>query len=430
MEHPKSRLFFVEYCPLVDELYLCTVQKKNKNQLFPPLVRAVVAALDDIFIKGFYADKVIERTLRADKRRGARDRAFIAQNVYEIVRYYRLLYTLLGKQPKIEADWWRLFGIHRLINGFELPAWREFIGLNPDKIQIRLEQSQGDRKIIESIPDWIDALGVEELGEKWDTTLHTLNRPAQLVLRINSLKASQQQVQQALLADDIATKQLANSALLVVKRQNLFRTEAFRKGWFEVQDWSSQQVAPCLDVDTGMRVVDACAGAGGKTLHLANLMQNKGQIIALDTETWKLDQLRKRARRNSVHIVETRPINSNKVIKRLQDSADRLLLDVPCSGLGVLRRNPDSKWKLSPEFIEKIKTVQQNILQRYSKMVKPGGKMVYATCSILSSENENQVEAFLATEAGASWTLEHQRTILPQDEGFDGFFMARLAKAD
>jgi 16S rRNA (cytosine967-C5)-methyltransferase len=143
---------------------------------------------------------------------------------------------------------------------------------------------------------------------------------------------------------------------------------------------------------------------------------------------WKLQELKLRARRAGVSNIQIRTIENSKTIKRLHNSADRLLLDVPCSGLGVLRRNPDSKWKLSPEMIDSLKETQAKILDDYSKIVKPGGKMVYATCSILPSENEKQVERFLATEFGKEFTLEEEKKILPQDDGFDGFYMARLVR--
>lgn len=177
-----------------------------------------------------------------------------------------------------------------------------------------------------------------------------------------------------------------------------------------------------------MRVIDACAGAGGKTLHLAALMENKGSIIALDTHAWKLDSLKKRARRAGAFNIEVRNIENTKTIKRLHNSADRLLLDVPCSGLGVLRRNPDTKWKLSVEQLEELKETQQHILSSYSQMLKAGGKMVYATCSILPSENREQVDKFLQSENGAAFELIEDKTILPQSEGFDGFYMALLEK--
>jgi 16S rRNA (cytosine967-C5)-methyltransferase len=250
-----------------------------------------------------------------------------------------------------------------------------------------------------------------------------------VVLRVNRLKNTRENVQKSLLEEGIETRLVGKGdALQLVVRKNVFKTKAFKSGLFEVQDFSSQHVATLLAPEPGMRVVDACAGGGGKSLHLAALMESKGQLIALDTLAWKLDALKLRARRAGASNIETRPIENRKVIKRLYGKADRLLLDVPCSGLGVLRRNPDSKWKLKPETIDNLKVIQQDILQSYSPIVKPGGQMVYATCSILPTENRQQVDQFLASEAGKNWTLVSDRSILPQDEGFDGFYMALLRK--
>jgi len=175
-----------------------------------------------------------------------------------------------------------------------------------------------------------------------------------------------------------------------------------------------------------MRVVDACAGAGGKSLHLASLMKNKGQILALDTEEWKLKELKSRAKRNGIQMIETRVIDSNKVIKRLNGTADRLLLDVPCSGLGVLKRNPDTKYKLTQTYLDKVHLLQSQILQNYSRICKKNAYVIYATCSILPSENEFQVQKFL--ESNPEFELEEQKSILPSTSGFDGFYMARLRR--
>ncbi len=175
-----------------------------------------------------------------------------------------------------------------------------------------------------------------------------------------------------------------------------------------------------------MRIIDACAGAGGKTLHLAALAKNKGRIIAMDVEQWKLDELQKRARRAGVSNLEPRLIESSKSIKRLEKSADRVLLDVPCSGLGVLKRNPDAKWKLSPEFIQQVRELQHNILSDYGVMLKPGGLMVYSTCSILPSENEEQVRRFLEEKQGEYELVKDKHTW--PSEGYDGFYMALLKK--
>ena len=212
------------------------------------------------------------------------------------------------------------------------------------------------------------------------------------------------------------------------ERANVFTTEAFKKGSFEVQDASSQLVAQFLDVEQGMKVVDTCAGAGGKTLHLAALMENKGQIIAMDIYDNKLKELKRRAKRAGAHNIDMRVIDSTKPIKKLYDKADRVLIDAPCSGLGVLRRNPDAKWKLQPEFIEKIKNTQSEILATYSRMVKPGGKLVYATCSILPSENQQQVEKFLTSDSGKEFTFVKEKKILSHESGFDGFYMAMIER--
>ncbi|MCY7409890.1 MAG: hypothetical protein LH473_06420, partial [Chitinophagales bacterium] len=171
--------------------------------------------------------------------------------------------------------------------------------------------------------------------------------------------------------------------------------------------------------------IDACAGGGGKTLHLAALMQNKGLIIAMDNVQWKLDELKHRARRGGATIIERRLIDSTKVIKRLHNTADCVLLDVPCSGIGVLRRNPDAKWKLNLEYIERVKKQQEEILNNYAAMVKGGGKLIYATCSILNAENEEQVKKFLSTHK--EFSLEEEKRIFPS-EGFDGFYMARMKR--
>nr|MBP6828061.1 RNA methyltransferase [Saprospiraceae bacterium] len=371
------------------------------NKLHPLLVRAVAQALYAVFLENRHADKVIEHALRQNPKAGSRDRAFIAETTYDVVRNYRLYAELLGRTPQTEPDFWELIGIHLLVPAASaaestgttvitpgqsaasaagtLPDWKEFKQLNAKLLKEKFAKITQTRAIRESIPDWLDELGSRELGERWDETLAWLNRPARVVLRANRLKTDRSGLQQALRDEGVdAGPAGAGDALVLARRQNVFQTKAFKNGLLEVQDFSSQLVAPFLAPEPGMRVVDACAGGGGKTLHLAALMQNRGSLIALDTFAWKLDELRRRARRAGAGNIETRAIDSRKVIKRLYGSADRLLLDVPCSGLGILRRNPDAKWKLSPESIDNLRTTQQDILQSYSPIVKPGGRMVYA----------------------------------------------------
>jgi 16S rRNA (cytosine967-C5)-methyltransferase len=324
-----------------------------------------------------------------------------------------------------------MFAVWAVLRGYPIPDWRQLEGTPERKIKGRFDELSKVRKMRESIPDWMDELGVKELGEAlWTKEIAAQNQQAKVILRVNTLKTTKEKLRALLMDANIETEYLEHQpdALQLKERANVFLTDAFKEGLFEVQDASSQLVAPLLDVQPGMRVVDACAGAGGKTLHMASLMQNKGQLIAMDLYESKLKQLKLRAKRNGAFNIEYRIIDSTKVIKKLHEKADRVLIDAPCSGLGVLKRNPDSKWKLQPEFIDNIRNVQAEVLDNYSKMVKPGGKLVYATCSILPSENKEQVNQFLTTENGKKFTFVKDMSILASETGFDGFYMALLER--
>jgi 16S rRNA (cytosine967-C5)-methyltransferase len=388
-----------------------------------PLTDAVEHTLQLIFDEGWYADKALEKTMRQNPKWGARDRAFIAQTTYNIVRYHSL-YAFVANSSEhthtLAAYLWHTYKT--------LPPWDDFPKLHTPSLEQQFIKAQDDILLRESVPLWMHQLADRELGAQWQTEIHALNQEAEVYLRTNSLRTDRQK-----LADLLATEQIPTTpvphlphALQLTQRKNIFASHAFKTGLFEVQDAASQMVAPFLQVAPGMTVVDACAGAGGKTLHLAALMQNKGQIIALDPYENKLAELRKRAIRCGADLVRTQTITSSKITKRLADRADRLLLDVPCSGMGVLRRNPDAKWKLSPEFIQTVQQTQRDILQQYSRMLKPKGELVYATCSILPSENEAQVAHFIAQNP--TFVLAQQQTISPAQSGYDGFFMARIVR--
>ena len=396
------------------------------------LVYTVIDSIRDIFNEGVYADKAVEKALKRDKRWGSRDRKFVAETIYEIVRWKRLYAEIAEvKEPFDRNNLWRLFSVWCVLKGIALPDWNQIEPTPTRRIKGKFDELSKIRKFRESIPDWIDEVAVSELGEKlWTKELAALNKQAEVILRTNTLNTTKKELQKELQDESIFTEFIPNhsDALRLVERANVFRTEVFKKGYFEVQDASSQLVAEYLDVAPGMKVIDTCAGAGGKTLHLASFMKNKGQIIAMDIYESKLKKLKIRARRNKVHNIDTRVIDSTKPIKKLYNKADRVLIDAPCSGIGVLRRNPDSKWKLQPEFLDNIKKVQQDILQKYSKMVKSGGKLVYATCSVLPSENQNQITEFLTSESGKDFKLIKDNKVFAHTSGFDGFYMALLEK--
>jgi 16S rRNA (cytosine967-C5)-methyltransferase len=395
------------------------------------LVFALIDGLDFIFNQGEYADKVVERLLKRDKRWGARDRGFVAETTYEIVRWKRLYAEIAEVKAPFDRDkLWRIFAVWAVLRGIKLPDWKYFEETPVRRIKGKYDELSKIRKYKESIPDWLDELGEKELGETvWTREIAALNQPADVILRVNTLKTNKKELQVVLRQSEIETDFIDGypDALKLKERANVFQTEAFKNGFFEVQDASSQLVARFLEIEPGMRIADTCAGAGGKALHLASLMENKGQVIAMDIYEKKLIELKRRAKRGGAHNIETRVIDSTKVIKKLEEKLDRVLIDAPCSGLGVLRRNPDAKWKLQPEFIDNILKTQAEILNNYARMVKPGGKLVYATCSILPSENRDQVDHFLKSEAGKSFVLEQDKKIFPS-EGFDGFYMAKLTR--
>jgi len=395
------------------------------------LVFATIDSLQLIFNEKKQADKVLKNTLKRDNRWGARDRSFIAETTYDIVRWKRLYSKIADvKEPFDRGNLFRLFTVWATLKGIKIPEWPQFENTPTRKIKGKFDELSKIRKYKESIPDWMDEVGEKELGKKWTKEIYALNQLANVVLRVNTLKATKEQVQKALQELEIETETIKGypQALKLTKRANVFISDAFKKGWFEVQDASSQKVAKFLNPKPGTKVVDACAGAGGKSLHLAALMENKGQIIALDIYENKLKELKRRAKRNGAHNIETRTIDSTKVIKKLLEKADKVLIDAPCSGLGVLKRNPDAKWKLQPEFLENLKNTQKELLDSYSRMVKPGGQMVYATCSILPSENENQITAFLERESGKDFKFVKEEKVSPNESGFDGFYMALLQK--
>lgn len=396
------------------------------------LVFTTIDSLMAIFNEGEYADKVVARALKKDKRWGSHDRKFVAETIYEIVRWKRL-YTEIAevKEPFNRDKIWRIFAVWAVLRGYNLPDWKYFEDTPVRRIKGKFGELTKTRKFRESIPDWMDELGVKELGEEtWTKELAAQNEQAKVILRVNKLKTTKEKLRAILMDLNIETEFHKDypDALILTERANVFLTDAFKDGLFEVQDASSQLVAYFLDVQPGMRVVDTCAGAGGKTLHLASLMENKGQLIAMDLYESKLKQLKIRAKRNGAFNIEPRVIESTKTIKKLHEKADRVLIDAPCSGLGVLKRNPDSKWKLQPEFIENIKKIQAEVLENYSKIVKPGGKLVYATCSVLPSENQEQIKHFLSTEIGKEFNFVKDQKVLASESGFDGFYMALLER--
>ena len=393
-------------------------------------------AIKDIFSTQHHAHKVIESYLKKNRKWGSRDRRFFAENVYDLVRWWRLYWSLAGYSDldyhqgdsmspgQIETVW----ATYYLCKTQESIPWPEFDHIQLHQIEERRKKITNEG-ILLSYSDELLKILKAEWGSEWNSLAESLNEPADVYLRTNSLKTSRDSLASRLNQEEIHVERVEGDslALRLLERKNVFVSPTFQEGLFEVQDLGSQKIGPFLKVEPGHRVIDACAGAGGKSLHMACLMKNKGKIIALDIYDRKLEELRTRAKRNGVDIIETRWIENTKVIKRLEKTADRVLLDVPCSGLGVLRRNPDKKWKVREADIERLNQLQWQILTTYSEMTKPGGYLVYATCSLLPSENEIQVKRFMS-ENNENWELEEEILLRPDKGPTDGFYAARLKR--
>ena len=409
----------------------------TKIRYYRNLFEGIIQALYQIHTKNNYADQVVAKLLKSNKKWGSKDRKFVAEVVYDITRYRRLFYEIaeVNAEQATTNELWKVIAVWCVKNKHEFPTWDEFSGFDYATISEQIDKAKTNFVLWESIPDWLHDLGEAELEkELWQTEVKSLNEEAQVVLRVNTLALNNQSdaiqfVQNSIHSQGIPTKLIENYpfALQLEQRQNIQHTSAYNQGRVEIQDANSQLVAPFTKVQPGMKVIDACAGGGGKSLHLAALMQNQGEILAFDVVDWKLNELEQRAKRANANIIKT-ALPDEKQLLLLQNTADVVVIDAPCSGLGTLRRKADLKWKLSEDFIHKMIQTQQEVLLSYAPLVKSGGCLVYATCSFLPSENKEQINWFLQTKVGKQFKLQEEEQLYSHSSGFDSFYMARLQK--
>jgi 16S rRNA (cytosine967-C5)-methyltransferase len=305
------------------------------------------------------------------------------------------------------------------------------------------------RAVASDLPDWLEPYLGAVYGRRLEDEMAALNAPAPLDLRVNALKADRDAARRALAAEDITAEPTPWSplGLRLKRRAPLAGTAAFKAGLVEVQDEGSQVAALLADARPGMRVVDFCAGAGGKTLALAAQMQNRGKLVACDVAAWRLERAGKRLRRAGIGNVERRALASERDlwVKRHAASFDRVLVDAPCLGIGSWRRNPDGKWRATPQDLAELVVRQSDILTSAARLVKPGSRLIYVTCSLLREENEAQAEGFLAAHpdfalypVARAWAEtiggrcpggDDYLRLTPARHGTDGFFVALFERA-
>ncbi len=304
------------------------------------------------------------------------------------------------------------------------------------------------RAVACDLPDWLEPRLAAVYGRHLEDEMAALNAPAPLDLRVNLIKTDRDGARRALAAEHIQAEPTPWSPLGLRLRHRvpLATLAAFKDGLVEVQDEGSQLAALLADARPGLRVVDFCAGAGGKTLALAAEMQNRGKLVACDTAAWRLERAGIRLRRAGISNVERRPLSSERDlwVKRHAKSFDRVLVDAPCLGIGSWRRNPDGKWRATPNDLAELVVRQRDILASAARLVKPGGRLVYVTCSLLREENEDQADAFLAASpdfalypAERAWkeTIgghcpggDDYLRLTPARHGTDGFFVAQSSE--
>lgn len=396
------------------------------------LLIGVINGLEEIFLLNKPAIKVVDKLIDENKKWGARDRKIVSSTIFDTVRWLRRYgYCSNIKELATRKNLWDILGTAIVLKGQIIPNLIEFSNINSKEILKKESEIINNRKINESIPDWLDKIGINDFGESlWNKEVSAFNTRSSLVLRCNTLKTNIKELKNLLKVENIDTvlKKEYPDALFVKEHKRVINLNSYKLGLFEIQDANSQKVATSCNLKPGMTIIDACAGAGGKTIHMASIIKNEGEIIALDPYDSKLKELEKRAKRNGVKIIKTLNTFKSKNISNLIGKADRVLIDAPCSGLGVLKRNPDAKWKMNPEKIKKLINTQQYLINFWSKYIKPGGELIYATCSIFHQENKEQIKIFLDNKVGKEFIIKNEKTYFSHTTGFDGFYIVQLKK--
>jgi 16S rRNA (cytosine967-C5)-methyltransferase len=407
---------------------------KEAPAAHPNLVRSAAEALYEAISFEEPADNLIRRYFKARPELGRRDRAFVAEAVFDALRHYRNYCWQMGTKDK-GLQGRDCFALIDALHGT-----RGDDRMSVDMIDAKVPGASNAVKY--SLPDWLWQKLAKDQGDQVHAIAAALLSPAPLDLRVNLLKATGKQVAEMLEAAYIKFAPItapacgvdpkwfsAIEAIRLEGKPALEKTNGFEQGWIEVQDLGSQMIAAMVGAKRGQTVIDFCAGAGGKTLAIAAAMRSSGQIYACDISLARLQRLKPRLARSGASNVQPFGISSetDPKLSKLAGRAHAVLVDAPCSGTGTLRRNPDLKWRFDEKNLANLNIQQASILSAASRLVRPGGALIYATCSLLRSENQDQVEKLLAEDSNWKRDVEDM-VLLPHVSGTDGFYAARLIR--
>jgi 16S rRNA (cytosine967-C5)-methyltransferase len=413
------------------------------------LIGHVTEIYADVIASPKPADRLIDLFFRERKYLGSKDRRFISETVYGILRNKRKIEYCLQSVHDNRTNLLSCLAYLFLDKKYSVESLSVEVDV-PIDILLLIEQNINSKPAIIStleataiqysfqdwmIQEWNEYFGTSEV----DALCTALNTQAPMTIRVNTIKTSVEECQRKMLLEGIETEraQYAPHALHLKKRTNVFQLQAFKDGLFEVQDEGSQLLAMLVDPKPKSKVLDACAGAGGKALAMASIMNNRGEIFAFDIHSTRLEELKKRIRRSGVDSIRTKTIVENEVSEGFIGAADFVLVDAPCTGTGTIRRNPGMKWSVNEQMVKELREKQLAILTLNSQYVKIGGRLVYATCSLIRDENENIIEQFLETHKNfelvnpssilqrynlAGMTDNKYFQLLPHKFNTDGFF--------
>ena len=432
------------------------------SDILTPAARLATAIelLGEIDSKQRPADQIASAYFKGRRYIGAKDRRAVAETVWRVLRRRARLVWWLERIEHPETSARAQVLADLLFEGgvFSADLFEgAHASLAPDAVEKRLQEMLRGKDLFHhempawvkgEYPEWLEGRLSALYGERLMAETGAMRDEAPLDLRVNSLKADRERAREVLAGQNVPAQPtpLSPLGLRLARRVALVELTAWREGLVEVQDEGSQLVALLADARPGMAVVDYCAGAGGKTLGLAAAMENKGRLVACDVAEWRVDRAQDRLRRAGIHNVTRRVISgeADKWIKRSAGSFDRVLVDAPCTGTGTWRRNPDAKWQLSETDLAELVVRQGAILDSASRLTKPGGRLIYATCSLLPEENEDRIAAFLAAHPdftaipiGEVWrdTIATPCPIAgpwlrlsPLRHGTDGFFAAVMER--
>ncbi len=399
-------------------------------KIHQPIIDAVIVCLKAVFEEEKVADKEVASMLKQNKNFGARDRSMIAESVYDIVRW-KINYSFQLENYNPELTMYKHLMLISLLNRNYTIKNPEIFGVTNDEITALhkiIEEPVKEKYIEQSYPEAFYDFCLDCIGEQWHALAKSLNQKPNVFIRVNTLKTSTEELSASLEEENVSFKVTGTNCIEILSKNNLKKSNLYNQGFFEFQDIGSQAIGNFLfdaikdkaDLNE-ISILDLCAGAGGKALHLSALLNNKGKIYATDYKASRLKNLQQRAEQAGCTNIQIIDFKEAKKLKNL----DVILMDAPCSGTGTFKRQADLKYKVSQEKIKEYQNIQASLLDEYKSLLNKTGKLIYATCSVLPQENQLQIKNFI--QHNPSFKVEKESQLLPTEYDGDGFYMALLS---